>query len=223
MLIISWYEQSDRFIASCMVLSAKRHPSLWLMSTRKPISWATLVSVGAHLNPAVTLSFCVLGKVPWGRLAPYCLSQLLGAYMASGLVYLIYYGMYWVQWLIYKKTTEDWNKSWPAVWLMMLLMYCMPLILYVGALTFINASLWSISHLQATGMRTLHPRSLFLLCNAHACLYIYIVSQMPSWTSVEEFWLYMAKMRQHLYLPHTPQSTWRWREVSSTRSVGGFV
>ncbi|XP_054477363.1 aquaporin-10a isoform X2 [Anoplopoma fimbria] len=46
---------------------------------------------GAHLNPAVTLSFCVLGQVPWGRLVPYSLSQLLGAYLASGLVYLIYY------------------------------------------------------------------------------------------------------------------------------------
>nr|XP_020462852.1 aquaporin-10-like [Monopterus albus] len=46
---------------------------------------------GAHLNPAVTLSFCVLGQVPWSRLAPYSLSQLLGAYVASGLVYLIYY------------------------------------------------------------------------------------------------------------------------------------
>lgn len=48
---------------------------------------------GAHLNPAVTLSFCVLGKVPWGRLVPYSLSQLLGAYVASALVYLVYYGL----------------------------------------------------------------------------------------------------------------------------------
>lgn len=47
---------------------------------------------GAHLNPAVSLSFCVLGQVRWGRLVPYCLSQLLGAYMASALVYLVYYG-----------------------------------------------------------------------------------------------------------------------------------
>ncbi|XP_017280480.1 aquaporin-10a [Kryptolebias marmoratus] len=46
---------------------------------------------GAHLNPAVTLSFCVLGRVRWGRLAPYCLSQILGAYVASALVYLVYY------------------------------------------------------------------------------------------------------------------------------------
>ncbi|XP_076010039.1 aquaporin-10a [Genypterus blacodes] len=46
---------------------------------------------GAHLNPAVTLSFCSLGRVSWGRLLPYSLSQMLGAYVASGLVYLIYY------------------------------------------------------------------------------------------------------------------------------------
>lgn len=50
------------------------------------------LSAGAHLNPAVTLSFCVLERVPWGKLIPYSLSQLLGAYMASGLVYLVYYG-----------------------------------------------------------------------------------------------------------------------------------
>ncbi|XP_026172915.1 aquaporin-10a [Mastacembelus armatus] len=46
---------------------------------------------GAHLNPAVTLSFCVLGRVPWRKLMPYSLSQVLGAYVASGLVYLVYY------------------------------------------------------------------------------------------------------------------------------------
>lgn len=50
------------------------------------------LSAGAHLNPAVTLSFCVLERVPWGKLVPYSLSQLLGAYVASGLVYLVYYG-----------------------------------------------------------------------------------------------------------------------------------
>uniref|UniRef100_A0A8C9YLJ0 ATPase phospholipid transporting 8B2 n=1 Tax=Sander lucioperca TaxID=283035 RepID=A0A8C9YLJ0_SANLU len=29
--------------------------------------------------------------VPWGKLVPYCLSQVLGAYLASGLVYMVYY------------------------------------------------------------------------------------------------------------------------------------
>lgn len=46
---------------------------------------------GAHLNPAVTLSFCSLGRVPWVKLLPYTLSQVLGAYLASGLVFLVYY------------------------------------------------------------------------------------------------------------------------------------
>ncbi|XP_051999830.1 aquaporin-10a [Xyrauchen texanus] len=46
---------------------------------------------GAHLNPAVSMSFCVLGDLPWKRLLPYSLTQILGAYLASGLVYLIYY------------------------------------------------------------------------------------------------------------------------------------
>uniref|UniRef100_A0A8C6TQV4 Aquaporin 10a n=1 Tax=Neogobius melanostomus TaxID=47308 RepID=A0A8C6TQV4_9GOBI len=46
---------------------------------------------GAHLNPAVSLSFCVVGQVHWGRLLPYSLSQILGAYVASALVYLVYY------------------------------------------------------------------------------------------------------------------------------------
>lgn len=50
-------------------------------------------AVGAHLNPAVTLSFCVLGQVPWTRLVPYSLSQVFGAYVASGIVYLVYYGL----------------------------------------------------------------------------------------------------------------------------------
>ncbi|KAF6739785.1 Aquaporin-10 [Oryzias melastigma] len=46
---------------------------------------------GAHLNPAVSLSFCILGKVKWGRLLPYSFFQVLGAYMASAMVYLVYY------------------------------------------------------------------------------------------------------------------------------------
>ncbi|XP_034161059.2 aquaporin-10 isoform X2 [Pangasianodon hypophthalmus] len=46
---------------------------------------------GAHLNPAVSLSFCVLGDLPWHCFLPYSLSQVLGAYLASGVVYTMYY------------------------------------------------------------------------------------------------------------------------------------
>lgn len=61
-----------------------------------PVSFSKYVPyipVGAHLNPAVTLSFCVLGKVSWSRLVPYSLSQVVGAFVASGVVYLVYYGL----------------------------------------------------------------------------------------------------------------------------------
>uniref|UniRef100_A0A8B9HV86 Aquaporin 10a n=1 Tax=Astyanax mexicanus TaxID=7994 RepID=A0A8B9HV86_ASTMX len=46
---------------------------------------------GAHLNPAVSLSFCVLGNLPWRKLLPYSLSQVLGAYLASAVVFFMYY------------------------------------------------------------------------------------------------------------------------------------
>ncbi|XP_076826231.1 aquaporin-10a [Brachyhypopomus gauderio] len=46
---------------------------------------------GAHLNPAVSLSFCVLGQLHWKKLLPYSLSQVLGAYLASAVVYIMYY------------------------------------------------------------------------------------------------------------------------------------
>ncbi|XP_040901385.1 aquaporin-10a isoform X1 [Toxotes jaculatrix] len=73
---------------------------------------------GAHLNPAVTLSFCVLGQVPWGRLVPYCLSQLLGAYVASGLVYLVYYGLsFWHLKCLYHQCLHT---------LFCILLFCLP-------------------------------------------------------------------------------------------------
>ncbi len=78
-----------------------------------------LFSTGAHLNPAVTLSFCVLGETKWSRLVPYSFSQVLGAYVASGIVYLVYYGSsFWHlkhftigRWLIKEKTwINDWRN-----------------------------------------------------------------------------------------------------------------
>uniref|UniRef100_A0A3B3TJ58 Aquaporin 10a n=2 Tax=Poecilia latipinna TaxID=48699 RepID=A0A3B3TJ58_9TELE len=46
---------------------------------------------GAHLNPAVSLCFCILGKLRWGQLLPYCVSQIFGAYVGAALVYALYY------------------------------------------------------------------------------------------------------------------------------------
>ncbi|MGA4508036.1 MIP/aquaporin family protein [Propionibacteriaceae bacterium G1746] len=46
---------------------------------------------GAHLNPAVTLAFAVRRKFAWAKVLPYWLAQLVGAFVAAALVYLLYY------------------------------------------------------------------------------------------------------------------------------------
>lgn len=46
---------------------------------------------GAHINPAVTVAQACLGRCPWKKVAPYMLSQYVGAFVASACVYLVYY------------------------------------------------------------------------------------------------------------------------------------
>uniref|UniRef100_A0A3Q0QXW7 Aquaporin 10b n=1 Tax=Amphilophus citrinellus TaxID=61819 RepID=A0A3Q0QXW7_AMPCI len=48
--------------------------------------------VSAHLNPAVSLSMCVLGRHPWMKLPFYVFFQVLGAFLAAATVALQYYG-----------------------------------------------------------------------------------------------------------------------------------
>ncbi|CAK3738732.1 related to channel s [Lecanosticta acicola] len=45
---------------------------------------------GAFLNPAVTLTSCMLRKLPWRRLPLYWIAQFLGAFLAAGVVYANY-------------------------------------------------------------------------------------------------------------------------------------
>uniref|UniRef100_A0A672T932 Aquaporin-9-like n=1 Tax=Sinocyclocheilus grahami TaxID=75366 RepID=A0A672T932_SINGR len=51
---------------------------------------------GAHLNPAVSLTLCVLGRFSWTCLPFYVCSQLLGAFLAAATVALQYYGIAWL-------------------------------------------------------------------------------------------------------------------------------
>ncbi|XP_028649869.2 aquaporin-10-like [Erpetoichthys calabaricus] len=46
---------------------------------------------GAHLNPAVSLSFCMIGRFPWTKVPIYIFFQIFGAYMASATVFALYY------------------------------------------------------------------------------------------------------------------------------------
>ncbi len=42
---------------------------------------------GAHLNPAVTIALAVFRGFSWGRVAPYVLAQVLGAFTGAALVF----------------------------------------------------------------------------------------------------------------------------------------
>jgi glycerol uptake facilitator protein len=45
---------------------------------------------GAHINPAVTLSFAVKKEFPWKKVVPYWIVQVLGAFVGAALVFLVY-------------------------------------------------------------------------------------------------------------------------------------
>ncbi len=45
---------------------------------------------GAHINPAVTLAFAARGKFPWSKVVPYWIAQVVGAFVAALLLYLVY-------------------------------------------------------------------------------------------------------------------------------------
>jgi len=47
---------------------------------------------GAHINPAVTLGLAATGRHPWRKVLPYWLAQVLGAFIAGGILYGVYSG-----------------------------------------------------------------------------------------------------------------------------------
>ncbi len=47
---------------------------------------------GAHLNPAVTLGLAVRGKLPWSKVLPYWLAQVIGAFVAAAILFYVYHG-----------------------------------------------------------------------------------------------------------------------------------
>jgi len=45
---------------------------------------------GAHLNPAVTLGFAVVGEFPWSEVPMYILAQMIGAFIGATIVFFQY-------------------------------------------------------------------------------------------------------------------------------------
>jgi glycerol uptake facilitator protein len=87
-------------VANVVLPKSKGQNSGWIVIS---FGWAIAVFVGvycsaaaskAHLNPAVTLAFAVLGKFPWAMVPEYIAGQLLGAMAGSLLAYLTYRGHY---------------------------------------------------------------------------------------------------------------------------------
>jgi len=61
----------------------------WGLSVMVAVFVAGGVS-GAHINPAVTLALAVKRGFPWGKVLPYWIAQIVGAFVGAAGVYLVY-------------------------------------------------------------------------------------------------------------------------------------
>jgi len=83
-------------VANVVLAKTKGHNSGWIVIS---FGWAMAVFVGvycsaaaskAHLNPAVTIAFAVLGKISWQLVPVYLVAQMLGAMTGSTLAWLCF-------------------------------------------------------------------------------------------------------------------------------------
>lgn len=92
-------------VANVVLTGTKGNNGGWIVITT---AWALAVFVGvviagpysgAHLNPAVSISLALIGKLSWAKVPVYILAQFIGAFLGTFLVWLTYKDHY--------KLTED--------------------------------------------------------------------------------------------------------------------
>lgn len=83
-------------VANVLLQQSKGHNAGWIVISS---GWAFAVAIavyvvgwasGGHLNPAVTLGLCIVGKSDWSLLPIYFSAQMLGAMLGAVLVWLSY-------------------------------------------------------------------------------------------------------------------------------------
>ncbi len=83
-------------VANVVLNKTKGYASGWIVIA---FGWGMAVYVaafavsefsGAHLNPAVTLSFAAAGKFPWADAPKYIAAQLVGAFLGAVVVFFFY-------------------------------------------------------------------------------------------------------------------------------------
>ena len=86
----------DGVVAATLLARSKAENGGWIVIT---FGWGIAVAIavytvgqfsGAHINPAVTLGFAVIGETAWGDVPQYLLGQFLGAFIGAVLVFLAY-------------------------------------------------------------------------------------------------------------------------------------
>jgi glycerol uptake facilitator protein len=92
----------DGVVAGVLLARSKAQNAGWIVIT---LGWAMAVAIavyavgqfsGAHINPAVTISFAATESfgVGWGDVPEYVAGQFVGAFIGAVLVYLAYY-LHW--------------------------------------------------------------------------------------------------------------------------------
>ena len=93
----------DGCVAGVLLFGVGNNVPLFVNWITIALGWGLAVTLGvyvagtvsgAHLNPAVTLAFAARGKFPWAKVGPYVVAQVLGAFVAALILWMVYHGAF---------------------------------------------------------------------------------------------------------------------------------